>query len=331
MRPLSEIYQELEPVLREIEVQRVQSVRQFGQIALLSTVIGGGLTLLLVFALQNGWAYLPIVVALLVVVLSYANRASAWRGAFKSQVMTRLVKAIDPSLNYLPNQSISRKEYHQSWLFHNSPNPDRYYGEDLIEGRVGQTEIRLSELHTEYREVYYDREGRRHERWHTIFRGLFIIADFHKDFQGITLVFPDAEQRIFGRFGQWLQNLSAKMGNQPGELVKLEDPEFERMFKVYSTDQIEARYILTPSLMARIVDFAKKTCAPIRLSFVNSKLFLAIPTWHNYFEPPSLFAPAHTLAKHETLQHYLDELNFALSVVEELNLNTRIWSKRYGK
>lgn len=328
MRPLSEIYQELEPVLREIEVQRVQSVRQFGQIALLSTVIGGGLTLLLVLVLQNVWAYLPIGIALVVILVAYGNRAQAWRRAFKSQVMARLVKAINTHLNYFADQYITQQEYHQSMLFHNAPDPDRYRGEDLIEGRMEQTEIRLSELHSEYKQVTYDSKGRRQEHWHTIFRGLFIIADFHKDFQGITLVFPDIEQQIFGRFGQWLQSLSAKMGNQPGELVKLEDPEFERMFKVYSTDQIEARYILTPSLMARIVDFAKKTRASIRLSFVNSKLFLAIPTWHNYFDPPSLFAPAYTLGKRETLQQYLDELNFVLSVVEELNLNTRIWSKR---
>lgn len=328
MRSLAELQQELEPILRDLELQRTQSVREFSQMALISSVVGGLLTLLGVGIFQSVWGFLPLGIALLVIGVSYFNRANAWRTAFKSHVITRLVKAIDPNLRYHPTGLITRTEYEQSLLFHNAPEPDRYTGEDLIEGQVKQTEIRLSELHTEYKVVTYDSKGRRQESWHTIFRGLFIVADFHKDFQGITLVFPDTEQKLLGQFGQWLQSLSAKMGNQPGELVKLEDPEFERMFKVYGTDQIEARYVLTPSLMARIVDFAKETRASIRLSFIQSKVFVAIPTWHNYFEPPSFFAPAYTLARSETLQKYLDELNFALAVVEELNLNTRIWSKR---
>ncbi|CUU37391.1 Protein of unknown function (DUF3137) [Armatimonadetes bacterium GXS] len=328
MRSVAEIQQELEPVLRDIELWRTESVHQFSQIALWSAVIGGLLTLGLALAFQSGWSLVPLVIALIVILVAYAQRADEWRKAFKTRVMASLIKAVNPELNYHPQACITRAEYETSLLFHNAPDPDRYRGEDLIEGRVGQTDIRLSELHTEYKTVSYDSKGRRQEHWHTIFRGLFITADFHKDFHGITLVFPDPEQQLLGRFGQWLQGLSAKIGNQPGELVKLEDPEFERMFKVYSTDQIEARYILTPSLMARIVDFAKKTRASIRLSFVNSRLYLAIPTWHNYFEPPSLFAPAYTLAKSETLQRYLAELAFALSVVDELNLNTRIWGKR---
>ena len=328
MRSVAEIQQELEPVLRDIELWRTESVRQFSQIALWSAIIGGLLTLGLAAAFRNPWSLAPLVIALIVIGVAYAQRASEWRQAFKTRVMARLVEAVSPELRYHPNACITRAEYDMSLLFHNSPDPDRYRGEDLIEGRLDKTDIRLSELHTEYRTVTYDSKGRRQEHWYTIFRGLFIIADFHKDFQGVTLVFPDTEEQLLGKFGQWLQGLSAKIGMQPGELVKLEDPEFERMFKVYSTDQIEARYILTPSLMARIVDFAKKTRASIRLSFVNSKLFLAIPTWHNYFEPPSLFAPAYALAQSETLQKYLTELAFALSVVEELNLNTRIWGKR---
>ena len=40
-----------------------------------------------------------------------------------------------------------------------------------------------------------------------------------------------------------------------GELVKLEDPEFEKSFVVYSGNQTEARYILSTSLMRRILDY----------------------------------------------------------------------------
>jgi len=319
---------ELEPILRAIEAERSQRVHQFAQITLWSVVIGGLLSLGLAIAQAGAWALAPLGIALLIIGGVYAAKANEWRNTFKVRVMTRLVKLFHPSLNYYPNRAIAKQEYHLSMLFHNAPEPDRYWGEDYIEGVIDKTDIRLSELHTEYRQVTYDSKGNRHEYWVTIFRGLFISADFHKHFHGVTLVLPDTEQSWLGGLGQWLQSISAKLGNQPGELVKMEDPEFERLFKVFSTDQIEARYILTPNMIRRIVEFRKKTDSPIRLSFIASRVFVAIPTYHDHFEPPSLFAPADKLLDPSTLAQYFEELRFALAVVDELNLNTRIWTKR---
>ncbi|MCS7209532.1 MAG: DUF3137 domain-containing protein [Fimbriimonadales bacterium] len=322
------VLRELEPMLRELEQDRTQKVSQFVRIALWSAVIGGVLSLGLMLYGVGAWAFAPLVIALIVIGVVYASKAEEWRKAFKWRVMTRLVKYINPNLEYHPERYITPQEYELSMLYHNSPTPDRYRGEDLIEGVVDKTDIRLSELHTEYKQVTYDSRGRRQEHWVTIFRGLFISADFHKHFQGVTLVLPDTEQSWLGGFGQWLQSLSAKIGSQPGELVKMEDPEFEKLFKVFSTDQIEARYILTPSLIRRIVEFRNKTNAPIRLSFIASRVFVAIPTRHDHFEPPSLFAPANRLLEPDTIAQYFEEIRFALAVVDELNLNTRIWTKR---
>jgi hypothetical protein len=319
---------ELEPILREIEAERSQQVHRFAQITLWSVVIGGLLSLGLALLQVGVWAFAPLVIALIVIGAAYATKASEWRNTFKIRVMARLVKLFHPSLNYYPHRAIAEQEYHLSMLFHNSPDPDRYRGEDYIEGVIDKTDIRLSELHTEYRQVTYDSKGRRREHWVTIFRGLFISADFHKHFHGVTLVLPDTEQSWLGGFGQWLQSISAKLGNQPGELVKMEDPEFERLFKVFSTDQVEARYILTPNMIRRIVDFRNRTKSQVRLSFIASRVFVAISTYHNYFEPPSLFAPADKLLDPSTLAQYFEELKFALAVVDELNLNTRIWTKR---
>ena len=47
--------------------------------------------------------------------------------------------------------------------------------------------------------------------------------------------------------GQKLQSFTTAFSKR--QLIKLEDPEFEKLFAVYGDDQIEARYILTPALM----------------------------------------------------------------------------------
>ena len=60
---------------------------------------------------------------------------------------------------------------------------------------------------------------------------------------------------MFGFLGTKLQ----KMNKGRGDLVKLENPEFESEFAVYSGDQIESRYILSSSLMERILSFKKQS------------------------------------------------------------------------
>lgn len=108
-----------------------------------------------------------------------------------------------------------------------------------------------------------------------------------------------------------------------GSLIKLEDPEFEKMFVVYGDDQIEARYILSTSLMRRIVDFKKKSKRTIYISFVGSKIYVAVSYSRNLFEP-RIFK---TLLAFSPIKEYFEDLELVYGLVEDLNLNNRIWTK----
>lgn len=153
----------------------------------------------------------------------------------------------------------------------------------------------------------------------TIFRGLFFIADFHKHFRTQTFLLPDTAEKLLGRFGKTLQSLNPARPN----LIALEDPRFEKEFVVYGQDPIEARYILSPNLMERILQFRQKTGRRIFLSFVDSKLYLAVWFDRSLFEP-KLFR---SLLDFQTIQEYFGDVQLAVGIVEDLNLNTRIWSK----
>jgi hypothetical protein len=175
-------------------------------------------------------------------------------------------------------------------------------------------------VHAEYRSTSTDSKGNTHTEWHTIFKGLLFVGDFNKNFQRTTVVLPDYAEKLLGRWGQKLQGLTFLSDLK---LVKLEDPQFEHEFVVYSQDQVEARYILSTSLMERIVEFKTRTRKDISLSFVGSKVFVAVPHAEDMFEP-RLFR---TLLDFEAIRQYFEDLNVGVEVVEDLNLNTRIWSK----
>ncbi len=90
---------------------------------------------------------------------------------------------------------------------------------------------------------------------------------------------------------------------------------------MYGTDQIEARYILTNSLMKRITDFKKKTNEKIHISFSDNKIFVAIPK--------SLFVPkiSESVLNFRFIEEYYSKIRFVIGITEQLNLNSGIWEK----
>jgi hypothetical protein len=232
---------------------------------------------------------------------------------FKSGVIEKIVEFIDPNLKYQREACIPSVDFVKSKIFNRTP--DRHRGDDYVSGTIGKTKIEFSEIHSEY--VTRNSKGR--SQWHTIFKGLFFVGDFNKHFKGITVVLPDTVEKLFGGFGNFLQ----KMNSSKGNLIKLEDAEFEKEFAVYSGDQVEARYILSTSLMKRIVDFKKKTGRKIFMSFVGSKIYVAISFSKDLFEP-RVFK---TIIDFEQVIEYYQDLELAIGIVEDLNLNLRIWTK----
>jgi len=235
---------------------------------------------------------------------------------FKKTVIDGIVRFIEPSLTYNPKAYITWLDFQRCDLFRD--RVDRYSGEDLVYGRTGETEIRFSEIKADKKVSSSGKKGE--ERWQTVFKGTFLIADFHKEFFGRTVILPDFAENVFGALGQLLQGMRLNRG----ELIKLENPEFEKYFVVYGSDQIESRYILSPSFMERLLTYRAKVGSSVFFSFANSCIFVAIPTKKNLFEPDLL----KNLTDFNHIRTYFEDLSLLIGVVDDLNLNTRIWSKQ---
>ncbi|MFN3554999.1 MAG: DUF3137 domain-containing protein [Bacteroidales bacterium] len=235
---------------------------------------------------------------------------------FKRQIIEPVVKFVSPQLEYDPDNHIGIDSFQRSRLFLKSA--DRFSGDDLVLGKLDKTQIWFSEVKAEYKTTTSDGKGRTKTTWHTLFKGLFFIADFNKHFQTSTIVLPNRYGRGF------LANFFKKMNLARREkLVKLEDPEFNKYFNVYGEDQVEARYVLSTSLMQRITAFRRKHPNPLYISFVNSFLYIAISYKRDLFEPGWF----KKLARFELVQEYFEDIQLAVSIVEELNLNNRVWTK----
>jgi hypothetical protein len=322
---LGSLYQqELQPILTRLEEQRVRVRNQAltsGAIAIVAVII---MSSLLWLWIREIGIIISLIIGMIVWVFINTTPQKTYRTHFKEQVIERLVRYAAPTLRYYHSRGITESEFRSSRIYRR--RIDSYRCEDLIEGILGATTFCCSEVHAKYKTQTTDSKGKTKTRWHTLFRGIFFIADFNKSFNGLTLVIPDVAERTLGGLGKIFQEWGANLGGQPGQLVKLEDPEFERIFAVYATDQVEARYILSTSLMQRLVQFHHRMNARISLSFVNSCVYVAIPTRKNYFEPPSIWTGSAQMTLKE-IQAYLEDIQLAEGIIDDLSLNTRIWTR----
>jgi len=93
-----------------------------------------------------------------------------------------------------------------------------------------------------------------------------------------------------------------------GQLLALQ---FDQDF--LGTDQVEARYLLTPTFMQRLVDLEHSVDGKnIRFGFIGGQLLIAIET-ENRYEPGSMFKPLIETAR---TQKILDEIGAIYDVID---------------
>lgn len=305
---------ELHPLLVQTEARR-KSVQQWAYAMYIAIAIAA-IVVLIMFgsgASPNAGVAIPIAAAIITGWV-YTDKKEKFANEYKLAIISKIVQFVSPGCAYSPTHHISETDYNNSNLHRREY--DRFNGEDYFEGRHQKTDFYCSELHTEYKTT--DSKGR--TSWHTIFRGLFFVADFNKNFSGGTYVWGDGHAEVSSTMiGRFFSSFSRQV-----ERVELEDPEFEHYFDVYSTDQVEARYILSPSLMQRMVNLRQKMNCLMECSFVQSKMYMSFPLSNDLFEPGIHRANDNF----ETAWSYVSEFGLFFEIIDELNLNNRIWTKQ---
>lgn len=295
----------LKSFLQPLEEYRVQRVRKFIRIQYIAVF---GLIVLLFALFTENNVLIALAGVILVGIEGFAFESIAkanlfLRKEYKLKILPRILRFINSDFEYIPKQKISKAVFEKSLLFPFIINS--VDGEDFMRFKVGETDIMFCEA-----EVYTDGP------FSKMFDGIFISASFNKSFNSQTFIFPQKSTPFFRKIRFKILGSSYE--------VKLEDPEFNDHFIVLSDDQIEARYILTTSLMQRILDYKKKLNCELAFSFISKRLYCTIPNSKNLFEP-ALFE---SFLDFNFLLRSYEPIILYTGIVDDLNLNLRIWSKQ---
>ena len=103
--------------------------------------------------------------------------------------------------------------------------------------------------------------------------------------------------------------------------IKLEDVEFNKYYKAYSSDEVEGRYLITTAFMERFKNLQTAFGArKAKCSFYGEDIMFAISTRKNLFEIGSLFTP---LNSSKQLEKAFEELSSILALIDYFKLDEK--------
>lgn len=233
---------------------------------------------------------------------------------FKKQFFMIIAKNIFPKVSYQVDKAIPIKLLRYSELFKEELSESE--GKDYFKGI------------TEKGQKFQFSTIKAYKNGSSIFDGFFYEIEMPVNFQSKVMVLPSKGKRSPKSVAS-LDQLSLKGLTADGDLVAVANvyPKFEKDFVVYSHSKEMAYHILVPSIVEGIHTIYKTWKVKPQLSFINNKIYVAIPAKGAVFTPNI----------HESL---IDNPNFALmieqlttyfDVVEQLSTETPKTTEKEAK
>lgn len=304
------------PQVDAIETARIAAANSFWWRAGLAVFINSALIAFFITDWFGPWArQLPLYTAdqgsaVQLVMLSVvgcvtfaAYPLSRFKNETKAALLARIV-GIFPGFVYNAEERMPPALLVKSGLF---ADYDRDAGGDLIKGDYNGVAVTSANVALIKEEA--DSKSRKQQR--NVFKGPVYHLSFPRRFQGVTRVRSD---------GGWLGNRLAGMFSGL-ERVSLEDPVFEKTFEVFSTDQIEARYILTTGFMELLLKVAARHGNKLEAAFFDQSILLKVAGHTARLQVKSPLGKVDWQAE---VTRLIEEFQDAFAIAEELKLNQKI-------
>ena len=301
---------ELKVYIADLEKERKYTLYNVGAIVLLSLIL---CAFLLIFLGENS-TFFVILILIICCIITNAT-ANRYKYLAKKQILPKLLSFIGnfQVVDYIDDRYIRNLNIFPAY------GSVKY--DDRIEGKYKLTDIDITEL------KLYGPTSKKP----LIFEGLLITVSSNKRFKGITVIknketnigvnLPLGSRKIIKELQNVsidLFNISTVTGNKLKlDKVQLEDVIFNEKYYIYSTDQVEARYLLTTSFMERLCNQKTQTS----VSFENGKINIALFTpYKNWFEFP-LLKRADDMNNYKAI---ISEIIQIIKLLESLKLEKKI-------
>ena len=150
------------------------------------------------------------------------------------------------------------------------PSYDNATTEDQWSGQLGGQRFCLHEAR-----LTEERGSGKNRRTVTVFAGSLICVGFARPFTGITLIRRKAQG--LGLIRKLFEGETITVAGQSLQRTVLADPRLGDSFEVWSTDQVEAHYLVNPSYVERLIGIEQAFAGEkLRAVFAAGELLIAL-------------------------------------------------------
>ena len=307
----TELDSKLAPTIRELNALRAEAIKEVKARSITRVPIGVVVAIVL-WVLCQWNDDPPGAFGLVMFVVLGALGGEMWavhkpdreyRRVYKERVLPQLAAGVG-NLTY---RRASRERVAKFAAERILPSHDSVQADDEIAGTHDGLPIEIIEVRL---------RKRVNKKTRVVFDGLLTAITLPRSLTGTTVVLTDR--------GMWEQ-FKAQWRGDALEPVHLDDTAFEQRYDVYSTDQIEARALLTPAFMERFMSLAASSgfALPGAMAEGNT-LIVALPKrmgTADLFEPPPYWKPAGG----EALVRMQNDIRSVLSMADTV-INLDFWA-----
>ena len=225
---------------------------------------------------------------------------------YKGKLISYLLSDYKHEYDY--KRYIDKEMFNRGKFIRIKKNYDCYKGEDLISINIPNNDstpsdcyLTLSDVYAHEIEHYTDSEGNHKSRTNILYNGMFGYIKFPFEFNCTLTV----NNMFYTKKGL--------------KRVELESIEFNRKFLICSTDQVEARYILTPVMMEKFLEINKKINS-FTLVLDGDMMYIGGP-YKKLFEISGIKSGQ----SYEAFSKVYDDMKLIIEFVEEIKNNDKVF------
>ena len=253
---------------------------------------------ILIFPFNIFLAFLPVLYA----VFKITKIQKAYATEVKERVCTGYFKENFENVYFNIDGGFDERELKDAAVI---PTGNRYFTNDFIRGRFEGVNFERADVKTQ--QVTSNGKS---TTTTTLFDGQVYKLNFHKDASATIQIF---EKKFFEKFKNAFTNM---------KLIKFEDTEFNDKFSVYTNNDHQSYYVMTPHFIQRVKDLEYKTHDEISLIIIDSILYLSIYTRRDSFEPKMSDG-----INDAYLSKMKEDIDIIKSLVNDLNLKNTLYKK----
>lgn len=211
---------------------------------------------------------------------------------FKKKIIGKIIKYINPGLDYDNLNKVEGAEYDHSEFFSNKNTV--VYGDDHVSGKINNIDIQFSEFLAEFR----SKEDQKAANNKYQFRGLLFVAEFERNFSS-NIVLKTAGLP----YGEHEEDF--EIGNEL----------FDKLFYIKT---LKGKDFIHSTLRKTIIDSLLSIQHDIHnefmISFIDNKVYFGVYHDEDLFEP-TIFQ---TMLNYDKIKGYFDDLFYPIIFLEVL-------------